>query len=95
MNSHEDNWPHICIRSADARRGIVVGLAMVLTICFTAAPAFADLITTTSALPTSSLLDQYAIVSAGSTASIMMNSGSRQRQGFGRRWGYGHVGRWW
>ena len=68
MKSHEKYWLHL-------GRGFIVGFAMLLSICFTSSSALADLITTPSVLPISNVLNQYAIVSAGSTASIMMNSG--------------------
>lgn len=50
-------------------RTAVVGFATLLTVCFTPSSSFAGTI------PTSSVLPNYAIVSVGSGASIMMNSG--------------------
>lgn len=50
-------------------RATLTGLTVLATICFASSFAVAG------TLPTSSVLPNYAIVSVGSTASIMMNSG--------------------
>ena len=63
MNSHEKHFPH-------PGRGIMIGLAILSTICFAALPSFAE-----SVLPASSVLPGYAIVSVGSGATLNANSG--------------------
>lgn len=62
MKSNQTRWLH-------RLRGTMTGLAILLTACFAAPSAFA------SPIPMSSVLIQYALVSVGSGATLMVNSG--------------------
>jgi hypothetical protein len=53
------------------RRGTMVGLVILLTICFAASPSFANVVL----FPQIPTLVQYGVVSVGPSASIMMNTG--------------------